>query len=116
MVDEEKDPVEEAKVKIYDDLIEPRMFELVALCKQHNISCEVAIEFNKGKVGCNVYLTADASWGMRLVEATMRCKGNIDQLIMACAQYARIHGHDSVFLQNMGIPRSGEPEETARAN
>lgn len=116
MVDEDRSPTEASKEQVYDDVIAPKLREIAAVCRQYDIGFVSEVEWNKGKAGRTVYLPADASWAVRMVEACMRCNGNVDQFILACVQYARIHGHNSVFMKDMGIPESGDHEETARAN
>jgi len=100
--------------QVYDDLIAPKLLELAELCKQHDMSFVSMVEWDRHAYGRTVYLAEGAGFEIRLMETLGRSKGNLDTFIMVCMRYAEVHGHNSLILQQMGIPT--EPKGDVRAN
>lgn len=96
------------KEQYYDDVIAPKLKELAELCQAKEIAMVCQVEWVPGECGRTVTLPKGASFSIRLSETAMRANGNLDNLFFACAKYAQIHGHNSIVMQQMGVP----PEPT----
>lgn len=96
------------KERYYDEVIAPKLKELAELCHAKEIAMICQVEWEPGECGRTVTLPKGASWSIRLAETAMRAQGNVDSLFLACAKYAQIHGHNSLVMQQMGVP----PEPT----
>lgn len=98
----------------YDDVIAPKLKELADLCQAKEFAMVCQVEWEPGECGRTVTLPKWASFQIRLAETAMRAKGNVDNLFLACAKYAAVHGHDSLVMKNMGVPM--EPTVGSDAN
>jgi hypothetical protein len=102
------------KEQYYDDVIAPKLKEIAQLCQEKEIAMICQVEWVPGEAGRTVTLPKGASWQIRLAETAMRANGNVDNLFLACAKYAAVHGHESLVMKNMGVPM--EPTVGSDAN
>ena len=98
--------------KYYDEVIAPKLMEVAKLCEEHGLGMACQVEWEPGETGSTIALPKGSSFNIRLVEAAMRCRGNLDTLMIACAKHARMHGHSTLALAQMGVPTTPEKPGT----
>lgn len=100
---------------IYDEQVAPLLKQVGDLCLQHGFSFAAACEYAPGDTGLTFTTTIDpdkTGATMVLADLGVRARGNFDALVMGVMRYARKHGHDSIFLRQLGVPTTpakGDP-------
>lgn len=90
--------------RYYDAEIAPVIADLCRLCHARGFSFLAAIEWRPGALGRTVQLFEDAGDAMILANAALAAKGDVDTLLRALMDDARKHGHNSPYLQQLGVP------------
>lgn len=103
--------------EFYDKEIAPKLLKLVAKCKERKMAFLASVEYNPAEhgIGQTIFTPPDAvdqlSATQRLIHWSARAKGNVDALIMACITHGKKHGHNSIYLNQLGakseVPYSG---------
>jgi hypothetical protein len=96
----------------YDQHIAPKLAELGKQCQERGMSFIAMVEYDPGETGQTVMLPVGSSYQIRLAETAMRCHGNVDLLWNAIVKHAWEHGHNSIYLNQAGVPLT--PEEPER--
>lgn len=104
----------QAKEKLYDDVVAPKLAELAKLCEDNSLSMVAACEWAPGEYGSTVTLRAGSGYALRLADATIKSSGNVDSLWMAISKDAVRNGHSSMVLQSQGIPTTPATATTAK--
>lgn len=89
----------EEREAFYDCEVAPALMELAKKCQDHGLSMVAMAEWEPGQTGRTAALTAEAGIGIRIAEAAMQARGNVDSLIFAIQKYATKHGHNSICLK-----------------
>jgi hypothetical protein len=89
----------EDREDFYDREVAPVLMDLAKKCQDNGLSIAAMVEWEPGETGRTAALSADASFGIRMVEAAMQARGNVDSLIFAIQKYAAEHGHSSICLK-----------------
>ncbi len=92
---------------IYDEQIAPLLKQAADLCIKHRLSFAAAVEYAPGDTGLtfagpNDPKTTGAT--MFLADLGVRARGNFDALAFNVMKHARIHGHSSAILHQLGVP------------
>jgi len=88
----------------YDREVAPVLMDIAKKCQDNGLSITTMVEWDPGETGRTAALTAEAGFGIRMAEAAMQARGNVDSLIGAIMGYAKDRGHSSVFLKQLGVP------------
>ncbi len=88
----------------YDREIAPALLDLGRRCQSAGLSLLAAVEWDWGECGSTVVFQERT--GPQLTHARAAITGglNADALIGALIDYARQHGHSSIFLKQLGVP------------
>lgn len=84
--------------KLYDEQIAPLLLKAGEIAKANGMSLAALVEYAPGEFGRTVHLSAGSHFSIRLVEAAIQAKGNVDSLYIALARHGREHGHSSMVL------------------
>jgi hypothetical protein len=101
--------IESVREKFYDEHIAPELLRLGKLCQDNGLSLIAMVEWEPGETGRTTCLAKGSGIAIRMADAAMQAHGNVDSLYFALAKHARDVGHNSIVLQQMGIPSSPEP-------
>lgn len=82
----------------YDREVAPVLMEIAKKCQDNGLSIAAMVEWEPGETGRTAALSADAGFGIRMTEAAMQARGNVDSLIFAIQKYAKTHGRNSICL------------------
>ena len=96
------------KRKLCEDEIKPVIIELNEKCEVAGISFLVITETDPSSFERVGNISEDASMVVKLVEAVVRSRGNVDMLITAIVEHAKKYGHSSQILVALGVPVEGE--------
>lgn len=99
------------KETFYDEHIAPVLLRLCKLAEANGISFVAMVEWQPGETGRTHCLQAEAGFSVRLADAAVCSLGNVDSLLIAVERWARAHGHNSMYLAQLGVPL--RPEGTA---
>lgn len=99
------------KEEYYDTHIAPRLLEIANECKDRGLSFVAGVEFGTEEFGRTVQITEECGIGLRLVDQALRAYGNVDSLWLGIQEHAKKFGHNSIFLQQQGIPTKPTNEE-----
>lgn len=92
------------KEDVYDQHIAPELLRLAKLAEDNGISLIAMAEWEPGETGRTATLQAGHGFSIKMAEAAMRCLGNIDSFMMAMTRYAQEHGHNSIYMDRLGVP------------
>jgi nicotinamidase-related amidase len=92
--------------QFYDDVIAPKLLEVMNLCREHGMPFVATVEYAPGEYGTSADLPAeeDRSLPMDWAYAAARSNGNGDALIMRMIRQAEKRGHGSVYMMQLGVP------------
>jgi len=90
--------------KYYNDVVGPKLLELAKECEEHGLSILVVCEWGPNQHERTLGLQAGSGFGIRLANSAAQSNGNVDSLWVAIQRHARENGHNSVFLEQQGIP------------
>ena len=88
----------------YDAEIAPALLDLARKCQEKGLSLIAQVEWEPGETGRTAAFAGDSGIGIRMAEAAMRAKGNIDAFLLGMTKHAREHGHSSMFLNLLDVP------------
>jgi hypothetical protein len=94
----------EEREQFYDREIAPVLMDLAGKCQDNGLSIAAMVEWEPDETGRTAALAATAGFGIRMVEAAMQAKGNVDSLIFALMKYGTERGHSSASLHLLGVP------------
>jgi hypothetical protein len=84
--------------KFYDEEIAPLLLEVGKKCKERGLSFTAAVEYAPNQVAGTSIISEGAGIEIQLVHQAVKAQGNVDALFMAIQRYAKVHGHNSVYL------------------
>ena len=93
-----------SKEQYYDEFIAPRLIELSEECEAHGLSFLAVCEWTPGEYCQTMNLESGSGFGIRMTDAAVRAKGNIDSFMFAIMRHARKNGHSSMILKQLGVP------------
>lgn len=102
--------------EVYDSEISPLMEKIIGICAQHDISLNATF-FLDGDLICKTHIQRPYHahmFELWLLGCAQACRDNVDRLIMSIMKKARITGHSSICLQQLGVPL--EPSEKNKDN
>ncbi len=93
--------------QIYDTEIAPELLKICQRCQDLGMPMAVQVEFEPGETGRTEFCPPTKgdkrpSAKQLLVHYAVRCNGNIDALLTQVLRDAEIHGHNSIFLSQLG--------------
>lgn len=95
--------------EFYDTEIAPALAAIGRKCMERKMAFAASVEYDPltAGTGATEYHPAtkpvlEVSAKQLLVHWAIRCKGNVDALIMDIDKWAKEHGHSSVYLQLLG--------------
>ena len=105
------------KEKIYDDLINPLMAKIIAICKDNDIPFFTTFQFSDDGFCTSCKYDKTSHPVVAFYEAIRQCieeNGvNIDKFIMWVMREARVKGHSSLILTQLGVPTGKDGEDGA---
>ena len=90
--------------QFYDDEIAPVLASLAMRCNEKGVSFVASVEFGPDQSGSTVALADEHGNGIRMTAYAARCKSNVDVLFTMIIERAKVTGHSSVFLADLGVP------------
>jgi hypothetical protein len=92
--------------QFYDDVIAPKLMEIMRLCHDHGMPIVATVEYEPGACGTSADLPANPSRSLPMDWAYVaaRSQGNADSLIGYLVSQAKERGHGSVYLMQLGVP------------
>ncbi len=99
--------------QIYDEKIAPVLMDLMKLCNANGMPFVAQVEYEPGEFCSSAELPQGRSLPMDLMYVAGRCRGNVDSLIGWIVNYAKEHGHSSVYLKMLGVPLQPNSDETS---
>jgi len=121
--DSESKAAELSKEQIYDQQIAPLMSQIAEICQQHEINLQATFflrqENNQteeiDEIWYTTELSSNAPAGIRLMGYLAASRGNLDKFLIKCLRDSALHGHQSVFLQTLGIESEVSESEWLRS-
>ena len=95
----------------YDAEIAPALLSLGERCHANGLSLLAVVEWEPGEYGRTFFQSPPSGLGIRFADAAARADGNVDRLIIGLINHAKQHGHNSIFLHQLGV--SERPTATA---
>ena len=89
----------EEREDFYDREVAPVLLDLAKKCQDNGLSIAAMVEWDPGETGNTAAIAAKAGFGIRMAEAAMQARGNVDSLIFAIQKYTKEHGHNSICLK-----------------
>ena len=90
--------------KYYDEVIAPKLMELMKLAEADGTAFLATVEYAPGQTGSSIHLPKDCCVAMRLNHLMAMCNGNFDKFCMALMRSPEFtKGHNSIFLHKIGI-------------
>lgn len=100
--------------KVYDEEIAPLMTQIINICNKHELPMIAEFEYSPGRF-CKTALLYAGKYHplMKHLDVLSQCGQdsgvNIDKYMLWVARGARVEGHTSIVLGQMGIPERPEP-------
>lgn len=102
------------KEQFYDEEIAPELAKLAIKCNENGLSFHAAVEWDPsgGVYGVTGFMQSNTSYAMNLIRVAAEAKGNIDSLLIAIMKDARVRGHRSLCLKQLGVPEDPEDQQS----
>ncbi|WP_127088347.1 hypothetical protein [Aquabacter cavernae] len=84
--------------------IAPALAQIAKDCEAKGMSIVALVEYEPTKGGLTAVGAPNRSSSFDLVMTAARSGGSVDGLMFAVMERARKHGHNSLILQQLGIP------------
>lgn len=93
--------------QIFESVVKPLMQAAVDAAGHGGMKAVAVVEHAPGAVTSftGVLRAEEASAAFYLVDCAARARGDVDQLLRALMLHASTVGHDSVLLEQLGVPR-----------
>lgn len=98
--------------KIYDDEIAPVLKKMGDICKKNNMNFFATVEYKPEHFGTTMLFPDPSHVIFKFYNCLRKClsgKGvNIDKFLFAIMKWARVNGHSSMILYQLGVGVKGE--------
>jgi hypothetical protein len=92
------------KEQFYDEKISFKLSSIAKECGEKEISFISICEWSPGEFASISKLQAKSGLPVQMIKAVIESNGNIDAFLTAVIKHAKIHGHSSMYLHQLGIP------------
>jgi len=90
--------------KYYDEVVAPKLVELMTLCRDNGMNVVASVEYEPGKTGASIQTAGGCCTALLVESIWAQCFGNFDKFIMTLkARPELTKGHNSIFLSQLGI-------------
>lgn len=96
----------EEREAFYDAEIAPALLALGERCHANGLSLLAVVEWEPGEHGRTLFQSPPSGLGIRFADAAAQANGNVDRLIIGLINHAKQHGHNSIFLHQLGVRES----------
>jgi hypothetical protein len=85
----------------------PALKELAQKCETADFSMVAVVEWFPGDTSATMTVRANSSAKMKVALYAAQARDNVDALIMKLISYAQMNGHNSIYLQKLGVDGAG---------